>query len=421
MDISEIINIKDVTTQMVILALTGAGGFVTYYFGFRKNSDSNALMQFTPEQYKRNIELERNDAVEEYKKANTDSEKVVPLRKITEFDNRLADIPKALQETKARIEIIETVLKNERKEIGAEKLATTLDDLRKGNFSNADKVLANITERKDSSMQRAGRIAFARGEIAEQEIRWRDAAKHYARAAHLDPCFETLIMAQELSYAMGDYSTALSFNIKLKKAAIAEYEKESQQYAQTINDLATIYNQQEKYELAEPLHKEALKLRQDILGEEHPDTAESLNNIASFYVSLEEYKKAEPFSKQALNIRKKTLGENHPDTASTISNLAEIYCSQEKYKKAKKFHKKALMIRQEVLNKNHPDIANSLNNLGGVYFEQEQYKKTEPLCWQALKILETTLGLDHPHTKQTKANYEFLKERLANAENGASQ
>ena len=33
----------------------------------------------------------------------------------------------------------------------------------------------------------AARAAFGRGEIAEEEVRWNDAADHYARAARLDP------------------------------------------------------------------------------------------------------------------------------------------------------------------------------------------------------------------------------------------
>ncbi len=58
------------------------------------------------------------------------------------------------------------------------------------------------------------------------------------------------------------------------------------------------------------------------LGENHPDYAQSLNNLASLYEAMGDYAKAEPLYRQALEIRKRALGENHPDFAESLSNLA---------------------------------------------------------------------------------------------------
>ena len=48
------------------------------------------------------------------------------------------------------------------------------------------------------------------------------------------------------------------------------------------------------YAKAEPLFKEALQIRQKVLGPEHPDTAQSLNNLAELYQAMGDYAKAEP-------------------------------------------------------------------------------------------------------------------------------
>ena len=49
-----------------------------------------------------------------------------------------------------------------------------------------------------------------------------------------------------------------------------------------------------EYAKAEPLLQEALRIRQKVLGPEHPDTAISLNKLAGLYVDIGEYAKAEP-------------------------------------------------------------------------------------------------------------------------------
>ena len=69
-------------------------------------------------------------------------------------------------------------------------------------------------------------------------------------------------------------------------------------------------------------YQEALRIRQKVLGPEHPDTARCLNNLALLYKYIGEYAKAEPLYQEALRIRQKVLGKEHPDTAGCFNNLA---------------------------------------------------------------------------------------------------
>ncbi len=178
----------------------------------------------TPEQFERIIQLEREDAVKKYKKAS-DAEKIKLEQKIAELDRRLADVPKTFQEFKERIARLESILEREGNEIGNKKLMEAREALEKGDFSKADAIFAEIETREQLAVERSARAAYARGEIAEQEIRWKDAAEHYTRAAQLAPCFKNLIMSQKFSTQIGDYDSALHFALKAKKAAIKEYGK----------------------------------------------------------------------------------------------------------------------------------------------------------------------------------------------------
>jgi tetratricopeptide (TPR) repeat protein len=94
---------------------------------------------------------------------------------------------------------------------------------------------------------------------------------------------------------------------------------------QTADSLGKLYHAMGEYAKAEPLLQEALRIRQKVLGSEHPDTVTSLNNLAVQYQDMGEYAKAEPLYQEALRLHKKVLGPEHPNTANSLNNLAELY------------------------------------------------------------------------------------------------
>jgi tetratricopeptide (TPR) repeat protein len=83
-----------------------------------------------------------------------------------------------------------------------------------------------------------------------------------------------------------------------------------------------LYYSQGRYPEAEPLYLEALDLRKQLLGDNHPDVAQSLNNLAYLYQSQGRYPEAEPLYLQALAIAEQALGENHPNTIMCRENYA---------------------------------------------------------------------------------------------------
>lgn len=60
-------------------------------------------------------------------------------------------------------------------------------------------------------------------------------------------------------------------------------------------------------------------------GPDHQNTAQSLNNLALLYQDMGDYARAEPFYRRALKIREKALGPDHPDTARSLNNLAGFF------------------------------------------------------------------------------------------------
>jgi tetratricopeptide (TPR) repeat protein len=71
-----------------------------------------------------------------------------------------------------------------------------------------------------------------------------------------------------------------------------------------------------------------------VLGEHHPSVAQSLNNLAALYDNQGKYEQALPLYERSLAIREKVLGEHHPDVAQSLNNLAALYYNQGKYEQA---------------------------------------------------------------------------------------
>ncbi len=85
-----------------------------------------------------------------------------------------------------------------------------------------------------------------------------------------------------------------------------------------------VYVFQGKYEEAEPLYLRSLTIWEKQLGENHPDVAQSLNNLAKLYQAQGRYNEAEPFYQRALAILMATVGENHPNTQKVLDGLKTL-------------------------------------------------------------------------------------------------
>ncbi|MCH4904383.1 tetratricopeptide repeat protein, partial [Cylindrospermopsis raciborskii CHAB3438] len=61
---------------------------------------------------------------------------------------------------------------------------------------------------------------------------------------------------------------------------------------------------------------------------------------------------AEQLYIRALSIREQQLGENHPDVASSLNNLAALYENQGRYTEAEQLYIPALSIQERLLKSN---------------------------------------------------------------------
>jgi CHAT domain-containing protein/Flp pilus assembly protein TadD len=196
-------------------------------------------------------------------------------------------------------------------------------------------------------------------------------------------------------YQVGKYDQAINKN----KEALAIRERvlgpEHPDVATALNNLAELYQTTSRYAEAELLYKRALAIDEKVLGPEHHDVATALNNLALLYFTTGRYAEAEPLFKQALAIDEKALGPEHPDVAQNLNNLAGLYSITGRYAEAEPLFKRTLSIDEKILGPEHHDVATALNNLALLYFTTGRYTEAEPLFKRTLSIDEKILGPEH--------------------------
>src|SRR5271154_3522108 len=79
-----------------------------------------------------------------------------------------------------------------------------------------------------------------------------------------------------------------------------------------MNNLATVLRDQGKYEQAEEMFRQALRLRETVLGKEHPDILTSMSNLAYVLSNRKRFSEANALYQRVLNGYGKTLASDHP-------------------------------------------------------------------------------------------------------------
>jgi CHAT domain-containing protein/Tfp pilus assembly protein PilF len=140
----------------------------------------------------------------------------------------------------------------------------------------------------------------------------------------------------------------------------------------------------------------ALKIRERVLGPDHPDVAAALNGLGRLYRGRGEYAKAESLFQRALTIQENAFGPEHPALTDSLNNLGHLYRNQADYARAEALFQRVLVILKKSLGTEHPNYAFALHNLGLLYWSKGNYAKAEPLFHQALAIWKNALNPDHP-------------------------
>jgi serine/threonine-protein kinase len=105
---------------------------------------------------------------------------------------------------------------------------------------------------------------------------------------------------------------------------------------------------------------------------------------------------AEPLIEEALSLRRELFGEDHPTVANAIDGLGELSFARADFDGAERAFRHALSIRRRLFPDDHTDVAVSLENLGITLRRQGRTEEADRLLRDALDVLRPELGDEHP-------------------------
>lgn len=185
------------------------------------------------------------------------------------------------------------------------------------------------------------------------------------------------------------------------------------------NNMANIYASIDEYMKSLEYHKQALHIKENLLGCNHLDTAISYNNIASIYCDIGNYEKALQYQEKALNVYESTSKEQKENIAGCYNNIANIYNKMGKYSESLEHHQKAFVIYKQD-NEENVNMADCYNNIANVYCDMGNYTKSLEYHQKALRIFENIFGFNHLNTAKSFNNIGIVCEQLGDYEKSLS-
>ncbi len=277
--------------------------------------------------------------------------------------------------------------------------------LANGNTEEADYLFSQIEEQGKNSVIPIAEAAFQRGEIANDEVRYRMAFEHYGRAVRLVPeNSDYLNMAGYVANTLGEYEHAIVFFERALALDIDTKGGTHVNVAIRCNNLGETWRAKGNYDKAIEYYELALTSDLKTFGEEHPNVAIDRNNLGLAWNAKGNYDKAIEYYELALTSDLKTFGEDHPNVATMLNNLGGGWNSKGDYDKAIVYYERALTNDLNTFGEDHPSVARDRINLGGAWVSKGDFDKAIDYYQLALASDLKTFGEDHPNVARGRNN-----------------
>ena len=237
--------------------------------------------------------------------------------------------------------------------------------------------------------------------------------------------------------AKGEFDQAKVLAERYVAQARAADGEESPEYASAISWLAFVSEQRQEGAQAERLLKQALSIRENAFGPNHPLVATSKTNLASLYrhqgrkqeaVRLEaqaheargravglsvlevlpreirhlqadgKAREAAALARQYLALARDRYGADQPAVVPVLADVAHLFEQQGKLVEAEALLDQALEIQSRVFGPRSPEVADSAEALGRIYRLRGRDEKAVAALKRALSIRKAVYGVRNEKT-----------------------
>ena len=205
-----------------------------------------------------------------------------------------------------------------------------------------------------------------------------------------------------------DAEGLLERSLEIRRAELGEVHPD---VAASLQALATVYGNQDRYEEAADHQRAALEIEERLHGPEDLRVGGGLTDLGVILLRGGELDEAQEVLERSLAIKEVALGPDDTELAATLVNLASVHRRRRELDDAERLYARALEIREAGLPEDHPDVARSLNSLAMVYSTQGRLDEAEGLLTRSLAIKVKTLGPDHVDVGNTSGNLAVIHAR----------
>lgn len=225
---------------------------------------------------------------------------------------------------------------------------------------------------------------------------------------------EALMLAWKLTdqsnaaYRDADYATARVNHERTLRIREDILGGDHPQVATSLNNLAFLYTELGLFSQALPLYERCISVWEKALGPDHPTLASGLHNLAMRHLSQGRYGEAILLAERSLRIREKALGLHDPAVASAMSTLASSQEALGSLADALTLHERSLRIWERAYGTESEDVAVALNNLAMLHRALGAVGRARPLMERSLRITEAARGSEHPEFGRSLYNMALL-------------
>lgn len=172
---------------------------------------------------------------------------------------------------------------------------------------------------------------------------------------------------------------------------------------QGLSLLSDAISFQGRHAEAEPIYREVVAGRSELLGADHPSTFSAQGDLASNLMAQRRLAEATELYQRILAMKVEKLGREHPETLVSRGNLGLALQLQGRRDEAEKLFREVLAVRVAKLGADHPSTLATRHNLAVLMVQQKKLDQAEALLRENLEGCIRKLGPDHPDTVVVKA------------------
>ena len=166
-----------------------------------------------------------------------------------------------------------------------------------------------------------------------------------------------------------------------------------------LSGLASVQIALQKDSLASLNLEEALRIARDTEQGNHIILAAVLNTMGHLKLRQKKYEEAADYMLQALDMRRELFGMDHPSIPVLFNNLAMVYKNMGDLDNAERYSREGVERQRKV---GGAVVGRALMNYGDILINMKRYEQAESTLLESLQILRDAHGDENPLTKRVR-------------------